>query len=372
MNRLESLDWLRGLLALSIALYHLTLWKLGPAEADTLLGRLGIYGVSMFFVLSGLAMAATYHDFMRGPASAARFYVRRIFRIWPLLWLAVATVTLGAWVVEGRRVEWSVVLLNLTTLFGFISPGAYINTGAWSIGNEMVYYALTPLLLAAYQRGKAAGNSLVALSLLPGLYFAWFALDPARTLASQWLTYINPFNNLGLYAIGLALYFNARDLKLGTPAVLALLAVGCAVLAWYPVGGDLVVTVTGWPRVAFVAASTAIVLGFFRLGAALPRWLAAPLALLGAATYGVYLLHPIVFQAIERSLRLAGAALDPRLSMLLTVVVTIAVSVVLYKHFELPLIRLGKRLTPDRRAAPPAAAGVRPVARAETAGETKR
>ncbi|HOY69302.1 MAG TPA: hypothetical protein PLZ85_00405 [Methylotenera sp.] len=57
MGRLDSLDWLRGLLAFSIMIYHLTSWEISPLESSHLLGRLGIYGVSMFFLLSGLSMA---------------------------------------------------------------------------------------------------------------------------------------------------------------------------------------------------------------------------------------------------------------------------------------------------------------------------
>jgi peptidoglycan/LPS O-acetylase OafA/YrhL len=64
VNRFEPLDWLRGLLALSITVYHLTCCALQPPDASTFLGRLGIYGVSMFFVLSGLSMAAAYATFI--------------------------------------------------------------------------------------------------------------------------------------------------------------------------------------------------------------------------------------------------------------------------------------------------------------------
>jgi exopolysaccharide production protein ExoZ len=138
-GRNEPLDWLRGLLAAAIMLYHLV--------ASSLLGRLGVYGVSMFFVLSGLSIALVYHRFIIDGATAGRFFVRRVFRIWPLLWLAVIAVAVAR-ALQGREVNWSQIALNLTTLFGFISPSDYINTGAWSIGNEMVYYALTPAIVA--------------------------------------------------------------------------------------------------------------------------------------------------------------------------------------------------------------------------------
>lgn len=354
MNRLEPLDWLRGMLALSIMVYHLTVWKLGAPQADTLLGRLGIYGVSMFFVLSGLAMAAVYHDYIRDIRTSLRFFVRRIFRIWPLLWLAVAAVTAAQVWLKGATVDWGLVWLNLTTLFGFVAPGAYINTGAWSIGNEMVYYALTPFFLVAYRRSRWLGNTILAATLFVGFYFAFLALDPARTLASQWSTYINPFDNLCFYAIGVAIFFNARHVRMPPAVPIALLVAALAVLAAYPVDGDLIATVTGVPRIVFIAVSAAIVLSFFKLEAAPPAFVARPLAALGAATYGVYLLHPIVYPGVELALRLSGWAAPAYVSMAATAALTIAVALALYEGFEAPMIRLGKRLSADRPGTSPA------------------
>ena len=154
MKRLESLDWLRGVLAVSIMLYHLTSWKLHHPGAGELLGRLGIYGVAMFFLVSGLSMATGYCKYINDSRTALKFYIRRIFRIWPLLWFSIATVTVGGVLMKGHSVDWFLIFLNVTTLFGFISPGAYVNTGAWSIGNEMVYYAMTPIIILAYNRSN--------------------------------------------------------------------------------------------------------------------------------------------------------------------------------------------------------------------------
>jgi peptidoglycan/LPS O-acetylase OafA/YrhL len=345
MNRLEPLDWLRGLLALSIMVYHLIGWKFHQPDSSELLGRLGIYGVSMFFVLSGLSMAAVYAGFIGDARSWASFFVRRIFRIWPLLWAAVITVTVGGVVVKGEPVDWSLVLLNLTTLFGFVSPGAYINTGAWSIGNEMVYYALTPALLAVYNRSTRSGNVVLAATIIVGMYFAFAAFDRRATLAHQWQTYIHPANNLMFYVTGVALYYNARNRRVGLRTPLAVLLASLAVLALYPSEGDLVSVVSGSERVAFLLACAGIVFGFYRMSVAVPRWLSRPFAALGVATYGVYLLHPIVFQIVElAALRLALQP-SPAVVVGMTIAATIALSLVTYDRFEAPLIRLGKRLT---------------------------
>lgn len=351
MNRLESLDWLRGLLALSIMVYHLTGWKFYQPESSELLGRLGIYGVSMFFVLSGLSMAAGYAGFIRDGRTSVLFFIRRIFRIWPLLWVAVATATLAGFLIKGEAIDWKLVLLNVTTLFGFVSPGAYINTGAWSIGNEMVYYAMTPALLALYNRSARYGNVAVAATVAIGMWFAFFGLVREATLTSQWKTYIHPLNNLMFYATGVALYYNVRHFVLDSRTSAVIMLASLALLTWYPAGGDLVNIVTGVARVAFLLSCIGIVLGFYKLSATPPRWVSRPLAALGVATYGVYLLHPLVYQAVVLCDRMLGLAITPVGIVAVTVCATTGTALVVYELFESPLIRLGKRLTSDSNLA---------------------
>lgn len=352
MTRLEPLDWLRGLLALSIMVYHLTSWELYHPDSSELLGRLGVYGVSMFFVLSGLSMAATYSTFVKDCRSAAYFLLRRIFRIWPLLWIAVATVTMGGVVFKGQTVDYHLILLNITTLFGFIAPGSYINTGAWSIGNEMVYYALTPVILAAYDRATRYGNLILATSLVAGVYFGYWVLRPELTLANQWPTYINPFNNLFLYISGVALYYNAGRAELSWQATAAALLGPIAVFVWYPVSGDLIHLVTGGERIVFSAASVGLVFAFYKITYMPVAWISRPLVELGIATYGVYLLHPIIYSFVVLIGRKLQIASYPFLNIGVCMALTILVAIVLYNRVEAPFIRIGKRLTVTPRLVP--------------------
>ncbi|MEO7157340.1 MAG: acyltransferase [Vicinamibacterales bacterium] len=347
--RLVSLDWQRGLLALSIMVYHLTSWKLYPPQSDEVLGRLGIYGVSMFFLLSGLSMAVVYRDFFVDARSPLRFFVRRIFRIWPLMWFAVGAVTVGGVLFKAQAPDWGLILLNVTTLFGFVSPGSYINTGAWSIGNEMVYYALTPPLLVLYGRRVLYGNLVVATTIAVGAYFAFAAMSTERTLAVQWQTYINPFNNLFFYCTGVAIYYNARGLVLRPKDAVALLVVAVALFCAYPADGDLVTIVTGVNRLVFFLASALAVLAFYKLTLPLPAAVSAPLTALGLATYGVYLLHPIVYQFVELATRALGHLRQAPVVMAATMILTVLLSLLVYSRLEAPLIRLGKLLTTPTR-----------------------
>lgn len=189
MKRFESLDWLRGLMAFAIMIYHLISWKLFHPEAGTVLGNFGIYGVSIFFVLSGLSMAIVYNHFIKDLKTSLVFFVRRLFRLLPLLWIAIFIVSFALYFMKGELDIYK-IFLNITLLFGFVAPDAYINTGAWSIGNETFYYAFTPILIMLYAKNKQLGNLGVLGLVAVGMYFAFYALDPNLTLSDQWTTYI--------------------------------------------------------------------------------------------------------------------------------------------------------------------------------------
>jgi peptidoglycan/LPS O-acetylase OafA/YrhL len=335
-------------------IYHLVGWHHEYPDAGTLLGRLGIYGVSMFFVLSGLSMALVYSRSIRDVRTSAAFFVRRIFRIWPLLWLAVVAVTVGDVLLRQDEVAWTLVLLNPTTLFGFVSPGSYINTGAWSIGNEMVYYALTPLLIGAYNRRLLYGNALLAATVAVGVYYGFHALSADVPLQAQWNTYINPFNNLFLFCAGVAIYFNSHAHTHSHGNVRATIAMltALAIFCLYPVSGDVANIVVGVNRVVFCVAAVLLVLAFYNLSVELPTWLSGVLGALGVATYGIYLLHPIVHSALGALF--AATHIEPPALLIgvLTVIFTIGASLVSYRLMEAPLIRLGRRITAPKAAVP--------------------
>jgi exopolysaccharide production protein ExoZ len=184
LMRIVTLDWLRGLMALSIMFYHLVYWYITPLPSNNPLGRLGIYGVSIFFLLSGLSMAIVYNNYLKNIRDIVNFYLRRIFRIWPLLWIATILTLLPQFLATGYY-DWKIIFLNLTTLFGFYRPTNNIATGAWSIGNEMVYYALTPFIFYFYNKQKKMGNILCLIAIGIALIFAFSIIETEQSIQDQ-------------------------------------------------------------------------------------------------------------------------------------------------------------------------------------------
>jgi len=80
INRLNSLDYLRGIAAFGIMIYHYSSWTFGRFHADNFMGRVGVYGVAIFYVLSGLTLFHVYHEIMK-PKYFLRNYLLELLYI---------------------------------------------------------------------------------------------------------------------------------------------------------------------------------------------------------------------------------------------------------------------------------------------------
>src|ERR1700676_1473409 len=88
-GRNQSLDLLRGAAILLVLLVHCSLTTTSLIPGLGWFGKeYGELGVQLFFIVSGYTMMLTFGD--RVDFAAARaFYIRRIFRIVPLFWVAI-------------------------------------------------------------------------------------------------------------------------------------------------------------------------------------------------------------------------------------------------------------------------------------------
>ena len=163
-------------------------------------------------------------------------------------------------------------------------------------------------------------------------------------LVSQWDVYIHPLNNLSLYALGIAIYYNLKDALFNQKANSILLLLVVIALIYYPIDGNQIGIVTGFNRIAFILISLALVVGFYKITFQVPQLIAFPLEKLGLITYGVYILHPIVKSFVHKSCSLVG--IENHLFIFgAVIVVTITISLISYHLMELPLMKLGKKLT---------------------------
>lgn len=347
-ERLQTLDHLRGLAALSILVYHFSTWNFGPQSAQLPIGRMGIYGVVLFYILSGMTMCHVYFAQWENSLTQVRDYaLKRVFRIFPLLWLAIFLTLL----LSQQVVEWRTLVLDLSGLFAFLKWESNYALGAWSIGNELAFYVFFPLIMLVAKAGRGLLLALSGGMLLVFLYYAFWVIDPGQPLTQSWIAYSHPLNQGMLFLAGVLIGVYAREVMWSSALRWGLLAGGLLLLFGCPSGVDPATIVAGPARVVIVAGCVLVCLAAYRWPLRPPGWLSRPLAALGEASYGVYLLHPILYNLVEAghmALLKKGYHAPVTVRLVLAVGLTLALSHLSYRYFEKPFIRLGRRLSVSR------------------------
>jgi peptidoglycan/LPS O-acetylase OafA/YrhL len=339
-RRIASLDGLRTVAILAVVAFHYcyrwgpplnpeSLYPWGTALAGLPGVRLGQYGVHLFFVISGFVIAMTLER-CRTPRE---FVVRRYARLAPAM-LLFSVITFAAMQVIphapfAERPAWFVsaitfidpaTLNRIAPAIGFHSiDGAY-----WSLYVEFRFYALACLVYFAARERFGLWMGLVS-AIACGLLIVRIPL--ASPLSDNLL--IPVFLPWFVTGIG----WHAAALEGNWPLGALLVSVGtlesCAL---YASGVPDAVPIGVVVAVAILFAATI----WFGPWAGLLA--SRPIAGIGVASYGLYLLHQNVGVAILHSLppmTVAGGAL----TVILVAAGCTAVAVASFRWIEAPLSR---------------------------------
>lgn len=340
-----SVQWLRGLAACAVLLRHAETgaekagW-LAPNDLD-----IGLWGVDLFFVISGFIMALTTAGQPRSFAATRDFWRRRIVRVVPIYWLLttlVVAVSLIAPAATGYRATASHLLASylfipMEDVRGIVAPPLRVG---WSLNFEMYFYLVFGLLLLLPRRWLAAAlTGWVTLSVLLGQWLSPQAPLPVM-LTQPCLIEFACGAGLGL--------LHLRRVTLPVPAALALVLAGlCAFIVGDATGNGHDLLPRLLPSVGLLYGLTSLEAGDqagrfnFRRPAALA---------LGDWSYSLYLTHILTLTVLTTGLKALGAArfMPGPILFGLSVLVAIGVSGVVYRRVEQPL----QRLTSARRPQP--------------------
>ncbi|MEU5642104.1 acyltransferase family protein [Streptomyces milbemycinicus] len=361
-RRLPSLTSLRFILACPVIWYHVSyvsgIFDGSLHKSLAIVSPFAAGAVSAFFILSGFVVTWVYRPGDR-PAS---FWRRRWWKIVPNHLLAW-TATLVLFAVAAKQMPMpsppgdgtAAAVTNLFLVQDWV-PDYHLysgfNTPAWSISCEVFFYALFPALILVARKiptqrlrpvWAALAGVIVLIPLVsaaipgPELY-DWLPINER----SLWFVYIFPPVRLLEFALGIV---TARLIQTSTwPRIrrrylgiflFVLFAALPSLPPQYAMGSAAA------PALAVMIARTALadIEGRSRR---LPR---PALILLGESSYALYITHAPLMMAARY---LVGP--DPDLApwvgfawVLGVIAVAIPLSVVVYRYFELPLMRRWSR-----------------------------
>ena len=340
---LLGLHYLRGICAVGVMIFHYTGSAFGRYRAEDFFGKFGVYAVSIFYILSGITLFHVYfYNWDNSKRSIGQFYLKRILRIFPLLWISSILVIL----IQQLRPPLSDSLLYFSGLFSFLKWDFSINPVAWSIGNELFFYSLFPLVVWITRKSRWWLAIYVLIFAAVYLYFAFWRSSPALSLPEQWRVYTNPLNQYFLFLSGFVIALLSGRMHIGNRSGFALLGILIAVFAVMPFRGDPGTIITGYPRVLF----TVISIGICALALQLKLRGSGPLHRifyrLGNLSYAVYMLHPVVWMFFDDFYDpiVAGSGLELSITMRICISIgtTSVLSALSYRYLEMPFMGLAK------------------------------
>jgi peptidoglycan/LPS O-acetylase OafA/YrhL len=350
-----TLDGLRAIAVLLVLYHHApSLFGRGHGAAGGVFhaSRGAWLGVDLFFVLSGFLITNILLHGRGQPGALRRFWIRRALRIFPLAYAYLGALALLAWgtsafpaLRDGAAFGWAAAYLTNVHVAD-VGWGAPALALLWSLAVEEQFYLAWPLLALTLPRRALTATLLAAIVAAP--------LLRQGTLAAQGdvAAYVLPWCRMdalawgGLLALGWDTPWRAT---LRTAARwLALPAVG--VVGWtlaarvLPVGDGAAHGFVGVGFTAVACAFTVLVALALDPPLALAAALSArPLGAIGRVSYGLYVWHVIVAQAVAVALHAVAPTLPFAAYLAAWLLLLGALAAASWRWLEAPLLRLKAR-----------------------------
>lgn len=298
-------------------------------------------GVVLFFLISGYVISLVGEQ-----ETFFEFAVKRYFRIFPTLYLALIAVWLAA------RLSTTIGLEPMKfdgTPAEYLANAALISEAlswrmplpsSWSLYVEMIFYTTFAFAIAL------AGRSAVKSTLLI-MTIGWALMLPALWSSFAAFQAVWFVIYLSYFAIGRAFFLWDRS-RIGNATLIALivanLAVFLSVTAWIRPGYLLEAPMH--PIVTYLAAVAIFFLAMVAKIRSLPR----PLNDLGDISYALYLLHYPVGYFTMNLLHRAGAPLD--LTIGIGILASFGAAWLTTRFFEKPMQKFARRILSRNRTRP--------------------
>jgi peptidoglycan/LPS O-acetylase OafA/YrhL len=348
-NRLyyPALDGLRFLAFAIVFIHHHELFKHIPYL--TSLHKNGWIGVDLFFILSAFLFTRLLIEEYRktGTINYRKFYIRRIFRIWPVYYLFVAFCFIYYLKINPisqtgllRLAGLCTFTDNIISVFQGYSPIAY-TPHLWTIGFEEQFYIFVPLLIYTLIRIKNKWvwiiSSVVFLNLIRAVFIAQDVPHPAI-----WVLPITHFDSI---ALGIVIGFGGFDtiFRKINPAILGLIGIALFIcLEWMtPVedrGFGIILTYTVVGLCTSFILYSVLTIDFLK-----KVFSNRVIVFLGKRSYGLYLFHLFCNGMAEVAVRKSWIPSGYFFSFIFSLGITIILSILSYKLIETPFLRLKKK-----------------------------
>ncbi|HEX4150423.1 MAG TPA: acyltransferase, partial [Pirellulales bacterium] len=302
----------------------------------------GSRGVDFFFVLSGFVIAYVHWSDLGRSERIPRYAAKRFVRVYPVLWAVSIPMICASWLISSEYLpaswqdQFNIATTSLTLLPSQLPP---LPDVAWTLKHEVLFYALYALVLCRPRLGSALllGWAALCASYLAGGHDSNFLVD----------FLLSPYNLEFLLGVGCGWLMRNRSVPcprlIFGLGLVGFIAAGFSYVpppvlhAWDPN------PTTGGQLAGFSLSSALIILGLAQISLSRPTTVPRPLALLGNASYSIYLIHVPAISAACKALKLAVGEVDPLVALALASSAGALAGVGMHLLVELPILKAGRQ-----------------------------
>ena len=356
---LPGIHGLRGIAALAVVLFHLQhIGRVNPPAFFSFIGRDFGYSVHLFFIVSAFSLMYSTERRTNQAGWVPEYFLKRFFRIAPLFYLIIGFELTRQFMFGGIRVDPVNIFMNITFTFGFVPFSGFV-WGGWSVGVEMIFYVVFPVVLLLVKSHRSALWLLFFMivtssAMRIGLHEQYLTMVPRPRWDWSYFAFVSNmcFFGMGIYVYRVSQMFGDRHslIRVWVPLVTLSIISG---LLFFDLGrlfagsGRLDIIIWGMGLSALclwqsVLPSAVIANKFFEH--------------MGERSFSIYLLHPIV---IATSLPLIAKAYNTTslyigsyayfVCMVLVVTAVLVCAEFTYRFVEVPGINLGRKLISRRK-----------------------
>ena len=334
-HHISGIEISRGIAAIFVILFHVSR-HIDEAYKTPLLAnalQFGHAGVDLFFVISGFIILYVHYDDIGNPGRFARYVWRRLTRILPAYWVALAlTIVMQMFhhnLPSMAELLWSAFLLP--------SDSPMILGIAWTLQFEMLFYVMFGLIIL---------NRWVGLSLMA----SWLIIVIFCAVSGIKLDFLpQQFQSAFVFEFffGMAVAYIIKQQNIRKPYML--LSAG---LLLFITSGifEILNLLDGFgnlARIAYGVSSAFLILGIVALPRAHAISGTSILRIFGAASYSLYIFQFVFIGAMWQFLTLSGGAalFNPLAQFIILSCASIIGGVLASRLIEQPLIRFCRALT---------------------------
>ena len=365
-GKLDCIDALRGIAALSIFIYHIyvttgTITKIIP---ERFIG-LTLAGIPLFLILSAFTLYSSLDNRAGEKRKFFKFYLRRFFRIAPLFYLLLIIVVLDSLIIQKAVPSWQDILVNFTFTNNLVPQYSMsLFSDGWTVGVEMLFYLVLPLVFIK------VNNIRRSIVLFIGIYWLskeirWLlgTIIGENIMMSTNYDFYNFSHWAYIFPLGVICYLIYKSYlpkmrhEYRAPAAFSMLLLSLVILFVFINNLPLTLALsdlyeplgilTRWQAMS----SVAFVLLILSLSLNPNRLIVNRFTrFFGTISYSLYLIHPFILEPLKPVYvyiyghTIYSTDLSLFLCILLTLLIVTPVSLLTYHLIETPGIRMGKKV----------------------------